>query len=351
MSKAYSDSGVDIHQGEKFVEKISSILNRYKVNDERVISGVGGFASLYEMGDRLLAAATDGVGTKLKIAHQLDSYTGLGQDLLAMCANDIVCTGAKPLFFLDYLACGKLNPHRDAQIIEGLAKSCFDISCVLIGGETAEMPGCYPEDGFDLAGFCVGEVSKDRIIDGQNIKQGDSLIGLSSNGIHSNGLSFFRKWVDYNRTEILEEALRPTFLYSKIINDVLDEISYSDAACIKGIAHITGGGLRNISRVIPSEDLQVQITNLIDPDQVSSVFSYLRDSSGVDYKQLYEILNMGVGMVLITSRPDDLFNLLQTKIQELGLLMSPFLMGEVTKKQIESDPDICVNTNDLNFEY
>lgn len=238
MSEAYKDSGVNIEKGELLVAKIRRMVR--STYGERVREGVGGFASLYEMGDRLLAAGADGVGTKLRVAQILGRHDTIGVDLVAMCVNDILCTGARPLFFMDYLATGRLDLEIAEAVIRGIVFGCEQSGAALIGGETAEMPGMYGNGEYDLAGFAVGEVRSADLVDGSGVSPGDAMIGLASSGLHSNGFSFVRKLVGEGETGLLEEALTPTRIYVKIVLELLARFPGQ----IRGLAHITGGGGR-----------------------------------------------------------------------------------------------------------
>jgi phosphoribosylformylglycinamidine cyclo-ligase len=271
-----------------------------------VLSGIGGFGGLFSlegltMKAPVLVSGTDGVGTKLKIAFLLDRHDTVGIDCVAMCANDVVCCGAQPLFFLDYIALGKLVPEKVEQIVKGVANGCLQAGCALIGGETAEMPGFYPEDEYDLAGFVVGIVDRDRIIDGSRVKSGDAVIGIASSGIHSNGYSLVRKVFNVGSDTLFrfnealgssvgEVLLEPTRIYVK---SILSLISQFD---VRGIAHITGGGfIENIPRMVP-EGLKALIRKGTWP--VLPIFSLLRELGEVAEQEMYNTFNMGIGMVL-----------------------------------------------------
>jgi len=241
MSITYKDAGVDIEKGDALVEKIK--LKVKSTYGDRVRSGVGGFACLYEVGDRLLAAGTDGVGTKLALAKKLDKHDTIGIDLVAMCVNDILCTGAQPLFFMDYLATGKLDVDTANHVLDGIVEGCLQSECALIGGETAEMPGMYGNGEYDLAGFAVGEVKPADVLDGSRVNEGDVLIGLPSSGFHSNGYSLVRKLIKDDETALMQAALTPTKIYWKAIKGLLEK------QLLNGVSHVTGGGLLNIPRI------------------------------------------------------------------------------------------------------
>jgi phosphoribosylformylglycinamidine cyclo-ligase len=272
---------------------------------DRVVSGVGGFAALYKItDDKLLATGTDGCGTKVKVAQQLNRHDTIGIDLVAMCVNDIICTGAKPLFFLDYLATGKLELHVAEDIIKGVVEGCRQSECALIGGETAEMPGLYDAGEYDLAGFAVGEVLNKDIVDGSRLAEGDTLIALPSSGVHSNGYSLVRKLVKDNERGLLEQALTPTRIYWPVVKEVLP--------LVRGMAHITGGGISNIPRMNGAFDYLIDA--LPGLDDIPPIFSELVKRSGLEGKDLYETFNMGIGFVFATGEPDRL----GARLKELG---------------------------------
>lgn len=287
----YKEAGVDVEKGDLFVEKIKRFIK--DTYTDQVVSGVGGFAALYEIDeDRYLAAGTDGVGTKVKLAQELGLHHTIGQDLVAMCVNDVICTGARPMFFLDYLASGKLDLDVHSQLVEGIAKACKEVKCALIGGETAEMPGVYATGVYDLAGFCVGEVDKKKWLSPEKVSPGNTLIGLASSGFHSNGYSLVRKLINDTETELKKEALTPTRLYVNLVMDLLK----SQPENLRGLAHITGGGFHNIPRM--NEDLGYEITRL-PPDEFRPAFmNEIVRRSGMNKEKSYETFNMGVGLVI-----------------------------------------------------
>ena len=294
MSTSYKDAGVDVKKGERFVEQIKKMIG--KTHDDRTVKGVGGFCALYDMGDRYLASGTDGVGTKLKLAQQLNVHKSIGIDLVAMCANDILCCGARPLFFLDYLSCGKLDLVTANSIIEGIVSGCQKARCALIGGETAEMPGMYQDGEYDLAGFAVGEVSKDDLVDGTRVQPGDYIIGLPSSGFHSNGFSLIRKLLKPSETELLTACLTPTKIY---VEEILDALKKFPQA-IKGLAHVTGGGFDNIKRINSSFDYPIS-----DHSFLKHLPNYMQEictRSGLPREELYKVFNMGIGFVLVSSQ-------------------------------------------------
>lgn len=306
MSKpiSYKDAGVDIEKGDALVEKIKQKVA--STCGPRVVSGVGGFACLYDIdGERMLAAGTDGVGTKLMVAQQCGIHNTIGIDLVAMCANDIVCTGARGLFFMDYLATGKLDLGVSEHIIDGIVEGCRQAKLALIGGETAEMPGVYEEGTYDLAGFAVGEVFKKDLIDGSLVQEGDYIVGLASTGIHSNGLSLARKLVT-PQEEAWKELLTPTKIYCSDM-DALERSS------IHGLAHITGGGLCNVARINSNFDYRFDSVPALLP-----IFELLKHRSALSQKELYRTFNMGVGMAVVTSDPSYVQETVQTESWVLG---------------------------------
>ncbi|MAZ48924.1 MAG: phosphoribosylformylglycinamidine cyclo-ligase [Halobacteriovoraceae bacterium] len=293
----YEQAGVDVVKGDLFVKGISELVR--STYDENVKAGVGGFAALYDIGDRYLVSGTDGVGTKLMLARELDDHTSIGQDLVAMCVNDILCTGASPLFFLDYLATGKLTPEIHHDVVKGIAIACKEAHCALIGGETAEMPGCYAGADYDLAGFAVGMVDKNKVIDGSQVKPGMKILGLPSSGFHSNGYSLVRHLLEGESTELKTQCLAPTKLYTSDIKKILS------TEHVYGLAHITGGGLNNISRI--NEEFSYRIDSL---PEMPDFMQYLCDKSALEAKELYRTFNMGLGFCIVTSSPSEIQSLL-----------------------------------------
>ncbi len=307
-SESYKKSGVDLKAGYKAVELMRPHVE--KTFTKGVIGNLGGFGGLFEpdlsgISDPVLVSGTDGIGTKLKIAFLTDKHDTIGIDCVAMCANDIVCSGAKPLFFLDYIALGKNEPEKVASIVKGISTGCVEAGCALIGGETAEMPGFYEEGEYDVAGFCVGVVSKSKITDYKTVKPGDVIIGLASSGVHSNGFSLVRKvlriraeninsYVPILGKTLGEELLTPTVIYVKPV------LAAMKAALIKGAAHITGGGFyENIPRMLP-EGVRARIKKNVLP--VPEIFSLIAQNGTVDEHDMYNTFNMGVGMALITEK-------------------------------------------------
>ena len=301
MTISYKDSGVDKEEGYRTVEKIKDkVKSTYSAN---VMNEIGSFGALYKLGDYkkpVLVSGTDGVGTKLKIAFETAKYDTVGIDCVAMCVNDILCHGAKPLFFLDYLACGKLDSDVSSEIIKGVADGCLQAGASLIGGETAEMPGFYTVGEYDIAGFAVGAVEEDEIVNGSKIEEGDTIIAISSSGPHSNGFSLIRKlFVDlnevYENKRIWEHLLTPTKIYVKSIQKLMESVK------INGMAHITGGGLiENVPRTIP-EGLCANIDRK--KIEIHPIFKH-EYFKKVTEDELWGTFNMGVGFVVIVKKED-----------------------------------------------
>lgn len=299
---SYKDAGVDMAAGDELVERIKPLAR--KTMREGVLAGIGGFGALFEVPKRyqepVLVSGTDGVGTKLKLAFEWQIHDTVGQDLVAMSVNDILVQGAESLFFLDYFACGKLSVEVAATVIGGVAKGCEIAGCALIGGETAEMPGMYPAGEYDLAGFAVGVVEKSKIITGKQIQPGDQLIGVASSGAHSNGFSLIRKILeragaqpldDFAGRPLQEVVMAPTQIYVKPILKLLNIVS------VKGMAHITGGGLvENIPRVLP-ENLQAVLHR--DAWQMPSLFQWLQEKGQVADLEMHRVFNCGIGLVVV----------------------------------------------------
>ncbi|SDF96995.1 phosphoribosylformylglycinamidine cyclo-ligase [Selenomonas sp. WCT3] len=304
----YKDSGVDIDAGNKSVQLIKdSVKATYR---PEVLGDLGGFGGLFALTagkykEPVLVSGTDGVGTKLRLAFMLDKHDTVGQDAVAMCVNDILVQGAEPLFFLDYLAVGKLDPEQVADVVKGVANACKESGCALIGGETAEMSGFYPVGEYDIAGFAVGAVEKSKLITSEKVKEGDVVLGLPSSGVHSNGYSLVRKicfdlkgfkgdeYIEELGKTIGEELLTPTRLYPKSCLPLIENFD------IHGMVHITGGGFyENIPRALP-EDMAVEIDSSV--WQMPAIFKLLQQWGNVDWKEMYRTFNMGIGMIIIAS--------------------------------------------------
>ena len=322
ISKNYKDSGVDVQAGYDAVKLMKAHVARTKIPG--VFSDLGGFGGMFELDEGLknpiLVSGTDGVGTKLKIAFELDKHDTVGIDCVAMCVNDVLCCGARPLCFLDYIAVGKNFPEKVASIVSGVAEGCVQSNCALIGGETAEMPGFYPVNEYDIAGFSVGVVEREKILNPENVKTGDLIIALPSSGVHSNGFSLVRKIFEnknlhehvneFGRT-LGEELLTPTKIY---VREVLPVISK-----IKSIAHITGGGFyENIPRALPNNlTAEVELSKIKTP----AIFDLLMKTGKIELDEMFHVFNMGVGMVLITSS-DNADEILNT-------IKSSYLIGKI----------------------
>lgn len=335
----YKDAGVDIDAGNDFVNLIKPLVK--ETTRPEVLSSIGGFGGLFSLNNSkyqrpTLVAATDGVGTKLKLAFMLDKHDTVGIDLVAMCVNDIIVQGAEPLFFLDYLATAKLSPAQAVEVIKGIATGCKQANCALLGGETAEMPGMYSGGEYDLAGFSVGVVDNDKIIDGSSITKGDQIIGIASTGLHSNGFSLARKIFletlklnldtqpnDLNQS-LGEELLTPTRIYVKSILSLIKTFE------IKGIAHITGGGLlENIPRILPQHCKAVINKNSWEKP---AIFEMLRQGGNIPDDEMYRTFNYGIGMVLVVSKDEaeDVIGLLA------GLGDPAYLIGEISRAEAPS---------------
>lgn len=332
----YRDAGVDIDAGTALIERIGSDVATTRRPE--MLGGLGGFGGLFELPvDRyqrpVLVSGTDGVGTKLKLAIETGQHTGVGIDLVAMCVNDVIVTGAEPLFFLDYYATGKLDVEVAAAVIRGIAEGCRQAGAGLIGGETAEMPGLYNEGDYDLAGFCVGVVEHEAIVDGQAIKAGDQLIGLASSGVHSNGYSLVRRVLEgchqpetvlLDGRPLLETLMRPTRIYVKPVLELIQQVP------VRGLCHITGGGLpENLPRILPAP-LEARI------DHASwtwpAVFEWLQNQGQITTAEMLRTFNCGVGMVVIVS-PDDVESALAC-LRAAG--EDAWVLGEVCPK---GDPE------------
>jgi len=330
-SITYKDSGVDIEAGNNLIDRIKPYAK--STFRKEVLGGLGGFGSMFEMPSHInnpvLVSGTDGVGTKLKLAFELNKHDTIGQDLVAMCVNDIIVQGAEPLFFLDYFACGKLNTQIAEKVIKGISDGCKLAKCSLVGGETAEMPGMYQGDEYDLAGFCVGAVDKNKIIDGKGVEEGDILIGIGSSGAHSNGYSLIRKIISEKKinldTKLDNESIgdlliKPTRIYTQSILEVLKTEK------INAMAHITGGGLtENIPRVIPKEYRAVISKNSW---KTPKLFDWIKSEASLDDDELFKTFNCGIGMVIIVEKESK--NRVMTSLRDSK--ENVFEIGKITKK-------------------
>ena len=342
MPKAYEEAGVSVEAGYEVVKRIKSHVAR--TNRPGVVGGIGGFGGLFDLAslgykEPVLISGTDGVGTKLVVAKRANKHDTIGIDCVAMCVNDIICSGAKPLFFLDYIACGKNYPERIADIVSGVCEGCVQSGAALIGGETAEMPGFYPIDEYDLAGYCTGVVDKDKIIDNKTMTPGDVIIALPSSGVHSNGFSLVRKVFDVENSDITlpvdslggksigETLLTPTKIYVKPVLALLEKIK------VKGISHITGGGFyENIPRSIP-DSLGAKIDR--SAIKVLPIFDLIAKTGNICERDMFNTFNMGVGMSIVVSKDDadEALNILGTAGEE------PYIIGEIVSS--EQKIEIC----------
>ncbi|HIZ83326.1 MAG TPA: phosphoribosylformylglycinamidine cyclo-ligase [Firmicutes bacterium] len=333
FSESYKAAGVDVTAGYQAVELMKQHVARTKTAG--VLSGIGGFGGLFQpdftgMKEPVLVSGTDGVGTKLKIAFLMDKHDTVGIDCVAMCANDVACAGAKPLFFLDYVAVGKNVPQRVADIVAGVAEGCVQAGCALIGGETAEMPGFYPPDEYDLAGFCVGLADKSRLIDGAGIQAGDAIVAIASSGVHSNGFSLVRKIFNVREENMSleiaelgktlgEELLTPTKIYVKPLLKLMDTVE------VRGVSHITGGGFyENIPRMLPEGKKAVIRKESV---QVLPIFRIIQRTGSVPERDMFNTFNMGVG--LMAAVPADAADLAVRTLKEMG--ENAYIVGEIAE--------------------
>ena len=336
---SYKDAGVDIDAGDAFINVIKPIAKA--TQREGCLSGLGGFGALFEIPKRydepVLVSGTDGVGTKLKLAFDLNKHDTIGIDLVAMCVNDVLVQGAEPLFFLDYFATGKLTEEVAAEVVKGIGEGCLQSNAALIGGETAEMPGMYSDGEYDLAGFCVGAVEKSKIIDGSKVKAGDVLIALGSSGAHSNGYSLIRKVIDMHDAQLDmplggstlgEQVLSPTRIYVRPVLELMQTVD------IHALAHITGGGLPgNLNRVLPDNCHAVIKESSW---QWPELFSWLMETANIERDEMYRTFNCGVGMVLVIAQADveQSLNLLEAAGE------NAFVIGEIVAGN--SDPIVKI---------
>lgn len=339
----YKASGVDVDAANKEVDLLKDIVK--KTYSKGVLSELGGFSGIFELDineykNPVLVSGTDGVGTKLKLAFMMDKHDTVGIDCVAMCANDILCQGAKPLFFLDYIATGKLIPEKMAQIVSGVAKGCLESECALIGGETAEMPGFYSNGEYDIAGFCVGVVDKQKIITGENIKPGDIILGLPSSGVHSNGFSLIRKlffkdnkykvddYIEEFGKTLGEELLTPTRIYVKEVLDLLKNYE------IKAMSHITGGGFyENIPRML-NDGLRAVIN--MSEFSTPAVFQYIQKLGEIEIKEMYRTFNMGIGLVMVLDQEiaNNIISQYESRSEKI------YIVGEIIEG--ERGIDLCL---------
>lgn len=345
MEKSFSDSyaaaGVDVTAGYESVELIKSHVKR--TNIPGVIGGIGGFGGMFELGlkdykNPVLVSGTDGVGTKIKLAFLMDKHDTIGIDCVAMCVNDVACSGAKPLFFLDYIACGKNYPEKIEQIVKGVADGCVMSGCALVGGETAEHPGMMPDDEYDLAGFTVGVGEKDKLVSGEHLKAGDAIIGVASSGVHSNGFSLVRKVFDINEktidvyydelgTKLGETLLTPTRIYVKPLLALMDEVR------VNAISHITGGGFyENVPRMLNDNTLAV-----IEKDKCFKlpIFDLIQKTGNIPERDMYNTFNMGTGLMLAvdSDKADEAVRILKANGEDAKII------GEI--RDGEKGVEIC----------
>lgn len=333
MKLTYKDAGVNKEAGYQQVQLIKSIVK--ETYTDGVVSDLGGFSGLFRpdfstMKNPLLVSGTDGVGTKVELAFRANIHHTVGIDCVAMCVNDILCQGAQPLFFLDYIATGKLVPEKMADLVSGIAQGCKQAGAALIGGETAEMPGIYQEDHYDLAGFVVGMVDQDKLISKENVKVGDKIIGLKSSGLHSNGFSLVRKVIegrdhnefipDLNKT-LIEELLTPTKIYVKPVLELLESVT------VHGISHITGGGfIENIPRAL-NENQRAQIDCSY---EIPSIFNLIQQWGNIESLEMYNTFNMGIGLVLMVDQSD-----VDSVLEYFG--SEAIVLGEVVEGELGVD--------------
>ncbi|UOF01193.1 phosphoribosylformylglycinamidine cyclo-ligase [Bdellovibrio reynosensis] len=291
----YKEAGVDITKADAFVERIKNLVPT-TFNDQ-VLQGIGGFAAVYKLSeDRYLASCTDGVGTKLKLAQKLNKHHGIGIDLVAMCVNDLLCVGAKPLFFLDYMAFGKLDTKVSEELIAGMVDGCRQSGMALIGGETAEMPGVYQDGEYDLAGFSVGDLTPQEMFNDKNMSEGDVLIGIASSGFHSNGYSLLRTLVDDSETELQEQLLVPTKIYVETYSQLRKKFPQG----FLGAAHMTGGGVENIPRMSENFDFNVNFWPAV--TELAPVFKPILQRVDLSQEELFRTFNMGIGLTILVKK-------------------------------------------------
>lgn len=340
-SLSYKQSGVDIEKANALVDSIKETAKR--THRTGVLGNIGGFGALFEIPESyrqpILVSGTDGVGTKLKLAIEMNKHDTIGIDLVAMCVNDILTLGAEPLYFLDYFATSKLDTNTAKSIVQGIGQGCEQANCALIGGETAEMPGMYQQDDYDLAGFCVGVVEKNQIIDGSTISPGDVILGLPSSGVHANGFSLVRKIIEHGQHQLTdsfgtstlgETLLQPTRIYVEPILKLIKEVS------VKGLVHITGGGLiENIPRVLPKN---IRAKLKADSWRWPDIFQWLQEQGNIAPKEMYRTFNVGVGMVIIVAEQEA-----QKAIHFLNTLNeTPWQLGTI-EKSTQDTPSVTLD--------
>ena len=326
---SYKSAGVDIDAGNELINKIKKGVSA--THNLNVLGNIGGFAGMYKLDhdfeNPILVACTDGVGTKVSLAQEFNNLSGIGQDLVAMCVNDLIVCGAKPLFFLDYYASSKLNVDEASLVIKSIANACIDSGCALLGGETAEMPGHYIDNNFDLAGFSVGCVDEKKILRNENVGVGNVLIGIESSGPHSNGFSLIRKIINDSQSpkahkeDVIKQALKPTILYPRLIMSLIKDFS------INSISHITGGGLlENLPRSIPN-NLSIEIDET--SWEIPKIFEWLETEGNLSKNEMYRIFNCGIGMTIFVKKEDS--SKIMNKILEMGYKC--FQIGVVSEKK------------------
>lgn len=325
MSLEYKNAGVDIAAGDALVDWLKTNRPQKWPHQDRLVSGIGGFAALFrgdfpEMKKPLIVSSTDGVGTKVKLAIEFGAYQGVGQDLVGMCVNDLICSGAHPLFFLDYFACGRLNLDVAKEFLKGVQSACLESQCILIGGETAEMPGVYQGQDFDCAGFAVGVVDEPKVLGGHRVQDGDRLIGVASSGFHSNGFSLLRKVFAADFEKWRDVLLEPTRLY---VNLALDLYELDG---LRAMAHITGGGMDNLLRVLPDDARAV-----LKPWRVPAPFLEVKRRTGMKWDSLLTTLNCGLGLIIVASPTE--FDEIRRRVAKQGF--ESFDLGVIERGQSE----------------